>query len=357
MNREISYKSNVQDVQQNVIAEPPNKRRLGLLFGAISGFLWGLDAIMLDRASKYISKKDVKDILRDKIGSQIVTPAIHDTQSCIIMVIYVLCTRYNTDQTLWIYITSKSNRSIGGIALASLCGGPIGISAYSISIEQIGAGYAAAISALYPGISAFLAHVFLHDRILFIGWVGIVLCIIGSIPTSISAAFTSNESSKDSIIGILCGFICALGWGLECIIANHIFLKYKVNSDIAYCLRQIVSLIVYNCILLPSFSPVSYLVLSNSNLKYLLYTFIASISGTISYICYYHAIDILGSVQAIGLNITYVAWTSVISLFFNHDTYMAILIPCAIIIAIGSFLCSGLGKDPYPWGTIKSWFR
>uniref|UniRef100_A0A0A9X4N3 Protein licB n=2 Tax=Lygus hesperus TaxID=30085 RepID=A0A0A9X4N3_LYGHE len=343
------------DGEAKAVTNNRKRQRLGIILGIVSGFTWGLDGVLLGEASKHMPENIATGTLYDTLGSNLVTPAIHDTVSFILAAIYTIIVQWNSDQTLWNYFRSrKQYRSITWIALASMCGGPIGISAYSLAITYIGAGYTAAISALYPGIGSLLAHVLLHDRILLVGWVGITLCILGSIPTSIVA--TSNDITKGSVIGILFAFLSAVGWGVECVIANHAFTKFNIHPTVAFCLRQMISALTYNCIIIPSFYRVSYSVLQHITLKYLLYTLSSSLCGTISYICYYNAIEYLGSIQAVGLNITYVAWATLLSLFFGSTSYLGILLPCALIIAMGSFMCSGLGKDPHPLRTIRSWF-
>ena len=60
--------------------------------------------------------------------------------------------------------------------------------------------------------------------------------------------------------------------------------------------------------------------------------------GTLSYLCYYSAIDTIGPVKATGLNVTYSIWTVVFSIFLLGGFVDIRLIICGILIIVGSSL-------------------
>jgi uncharacterized membrane protein len=148
-----------------------------------------------------------------------------------------------------------------------------------------------------------------------------------------------------------------VGWGVECVIADYSFRSYTMHSSVALLIRQTTSAVIYNAIMLPANGGESYdLIRAIFHSDSIGWIVGASVSGTVSYLCYYYAIDKLGATQAIGLNITYAVWAIIFSLCFDiYPDYAWLIVICIVLIALGSFLCSGLGKEPRPWILLKSW--
>ncbi len=59
--------------------------------------------------------------------------------------------------------------------------------------------------------------------------------------------------------------------------------------------------------------------------------------GTVSYLAYYKSIDLIGATQAMGLNITYPAWTFVFQ-YLLTGVFELRLFLMSIVIMIGSIL-------------------
>lgn len=315
----------------------------------ISGITWGLDTVLLNKAYSYSPLNGNWSAFT----SGAVPTMIHDLISACLLLLFCSC--------LCLFKEMKfafTQRGLFWMILASICGAPIGMLGYLLAINYIGGGYTAAISALYPALGAFLAFLFLRDRLLAIGWFGLGLAVIGTIGTSLSAIFASDASVEEPVLGVVFALMCVVGWGVECVIADYAFRHYSMHPSVCLLIRQTTSAVVYNAFVLPINGSVSFELVREMFKDSSIWWIVgASLSGTISYLCYYAAIDRLGATQAIALNITYAVWTIIIGLFFSiTPSYIWLIIICIILICIGSFLCSGLGKEPRAWILIKSWF-
>lgn len=123
-----------------------NKNK-GLLSGAMSGVLWGLDTtltgIILNMS---IFIKVQKTILL----APFVSVFLHDMFSSLWIFLYIIATKQ-----LKLVLKSLKTRSGKVICMAAILGGPVGMAAYLMAIKYIGAGYTASISAIYPALGAF----------------------------------------------------------------------------------------------------------------------------------------------------------------------------------------------------------
>ncbi|CEK32878.1 lic-1 operon protein [[Clostridium] sordellii] len=123
-----------------------NKNK-GLLSGAMSGVLWGLDTtltgIILNMS---IFIKVQKTILL----APFVSVFLHDMFSSLWIFLYIIATKQ-----LKLVLKSLKTRSGKVICMAAILGGPVGMAAYLMAIKYIGAGYTASISAIYPALGSF----------------------------------------------------------------------------------------------------------------------------------------------------------------------------------------------------------
>ena len=125
-------------------------------FGLTSGLLWGLDTVVLGiglSMSPFIGTAEAIAF------AAIASAALHDIFCAIWLLIY-MGVRGRLGDTL----AALKTRSGKAVILGALLGGPIGMTGYVIAINNIGAGYTAIISSFYPAVGAFLAFVFLKER-------------------------------------------------------------------------------------------------------------------------------------------------------------------------------------------------
>lgn len=299
----------------------------GKALGLFSGLFWGLDTVLLGIT---LSSKALL-ILGN--NASLLTTFLHDTVSFILLMIMILTRSKFKEFTRVLF--SKSGLSI---IFAALLGGPVGMSAYILSIKYIGPSLSSSISAIYPIIGMVFAYLFLKEKVKLHSVIGLMI----SISAIILMSFTSTIEVSNFTLGLLLVLLCAVGWGSEAVIIKA-SLKEDVSSEVALLIRQMVTMLVYGLVIMPiiGYSNVS-LVLANPTLIVII--IISGVIGTFSYLMYYKAIDLLNATSAMALNITYPAWAFVFQYFvsFEFNMYQFLL---SIMIIFGAILSNEDAKS------------
>lgn len=301
---------------------------IGITSGVLSGILWGLDTVL---TGIILSKTPFISNEQAIMLAPIISAFLHDTFSSIWMMLYLVF-KGQFIKTIKL-LNTRSGRFV---ALAALFGGPIGMAAYLLAINYIGAGYTASISAIYPAVGAFFAYIFLKEKLSIRGWIGLGLSIISII---ILGYAPNNNVGSNFFIGFIFALVCVLGWSLESVICAYGMKDDEVNSTQALQIRQLVSALFYGIIIVPLIGGIGLTkVVLTSNVSIII--IVTALVGTLSYNFYYRAIDKVGPVKATGLNVTYSIWAIVFDVLLLGNTITIKLIICAILIIIGSVLVS-----------------
>ena len=275
---------------------------IGYIAALASGLLWALDGIFLSFLQ----------------APSIIIAIFHDGLSFVFILFYLIISKSFKN------ITKIQKDSIKIIIIASFFGGFIGMGSFIASIYYSGVSTAALFSSKF----------FLKDRLKPIGYFGITIAVFASI----CLCFIMYEYFEFNALGTLFGFLCAIGWGTECVIIN-IALKGSVDTKFALFIRQGIS---FSCFLiciaiLFMFFDDLYLgrgVTIDIELNKII---LASFFGTISYVLYYIGIQKIGALRAMGLNISYSFWAILLSYFFGAKMVFAKTI-LSIILISGSLL-------------------
>lgn len=299
----------------------------GKASGLFSGLFWGLDTVILGLVLMSPSLLNLGD------KSSLMATFFHDSVSFISLFILLLFKK--EVKTFIKVLFSKSGLSI---IFAALLGGPIGMSMYILSINYLGASLSSSISAIYPALGMILAFVFLKEKIKAHNVIGVLISIVAIILMGLG----SKDSSNNLILGIILVLICAISWGSEAVIIKAA-LKEDVPSEVALSIRQMVTMLSYGLIVMPILGYHNALIIVEDS-KILLLVVFAGLLGTISYLLYYHAIDVLGATQAMALNITYPAWAFVFQYVIDKafDPYLFIL---SLVIIVGAILSNDNPKE------------
>lgn len=297
--------------------------------GLLAGLLWGLDTVVLGVAlsmSHFVSTEQAIFL------APFISTFIHDLCSSIWMFIYIGIKKQFKN-----VVKALKTKSGKFIVLASLLGGPIGMTGYVLSIKYIGPAYAAIISALFPAIGAFLSYIFLKEKMKIYQMIGLVFSIGGVI----ALGYTPGVSQvSNGFLGILFGLVCVLGWALEAVIIAYGLKDPDINDEHALHIRQTTSAVFYGIIILPilkGWGQVLEIIPTNTAAIILL----AALFGTASYLFYYKAINKIGASKAMALNITYSAWSIVFGYFILKEVRDLKDIICAIVIIGGSIVAAG----------------
>ncbi|MBC2578397.1 DMT family transporter [Peptostreptococcus russellii] len=303
------------------------KSKFGVVSALSSGALWGLDTTisgLILMMSPYISINETIFL------APVIAAFLHDFSSAIWMTIFSIIKK-DFRHTIAL-LRSRSGKFV---AIAALFGGPIGMMGYLIAISNIGPGYTAAISAMYPAAGAFFSYIFLGVKLSKKGWLGLSMSIVSIIILGYSPD-TSNVVNFP--LGFIAAIVCVVGWSLESVICAY-GMKEDVSPKEALTIRQMTSSVVYLLIVLFIIKGGTFTVEALTS-KSMIYMVLTALVGTLSYICYYTGIDTIGPVKATGLNITYSIWAMIFSMIILGGQFSLKLVLCSLLIIFGSVLVS-----------------
>lgn len=303
--------------------------------GLMSGLLWALNSIALGIAmsmSPFVSTEQAIFL------APFVATFLNDFFSSMYMLIMSAIKRQL--KTTLKTVVSKSGL---WIVIASLIGGPIGMTGYVLSIKYMGSSIASVASAIYPAIGVLCARLFLKEKMRWYQYVCLVLTMIGIYGMS----YSPNIEISNFLLGLLGTAMCSIGWGLEAVLIAK-GMKENVSSSVALTIRQTTSWLTYAIIVLPClqyFNAWSFTVslFDVVNTQWLIpVIMLAGLFGTASYLLYYYAIDKIGATKALPLNVTYVAWTVVLSLmlFRNIDDYNWLSYLSMVLVFVSSIFAA-----------------
>ena len=239
-------------------------------------------------------------------------------------------------------IKALKTRSGKYVILAAIIGGPVGMTGYVLSINNMGASIGAVASAIFPAIGAVLAYFFLKEKMQWYRWILLIVTILG--------VYGLSYSPEINITNFWLGFagtlMCAFGWGIEAVILAKSMQDPEVTNEIALQIRQTTSAIVYGLVILPFIKGWGFTVSLFSGTEMLIPTLaLAAFFATISYLCYYRAISQIGASKAMAVNVTYAAWAIVFTILVFKDT--SVLNPITIICTFVVLVCGVLAAADY----------
>lgn len=306
-----------------------------MLSGLTSGVLWALNSVILGivmSMSPFISTEQAIFL------APFISTFLNDFFSSVYMFIY--STFRKQLKTIFKTVITKSGL---WIVLASLIGGPVGMTGYVLSISYMGSSIASIASAIYPAIGVLCARLFLKEKMRWYQYLCLVLTMLGIYGMS----YSPNVEITNFLLGLLGTTMCAIGWGLEAVLIGK-GLKDDVSSDVALTIRQTISWLTYAVVILPClqyFNAWSFTIsLFNFNMTEWLIPLImlAGLFGTASYLFYYKAIDNIGATKALPLNVSYVAWTFIINLivYQNIKDYNWLSYVCLVVVLVSSIFAA-----------------
>ena len=256
---------------------------------------------------------------------------LHDALSAIFMFIYN-AVRGNIKKMFSVCHT----KSFKWLVLASVVGGPVGMTGYVLAVNYMGSSVGAVASAVYPAIGTFLAYIFLKERVRWYQWIFLGATLVGVYALSYSPTL-NIESFWLGLIGAL---MCALGWGVEAVILAKCLKDDSIKNETALNVRQTVSALTYGVIILPligGWKITAGIFVTGTGM--LLPTIaMAALCATVSYLFYYRTIARIGAAKAMALNITYTAWAMLFAVVLLHDFSVinpTTLISSAVVVVFG----------------------
>ncbi|VTP76769.1 DMT family transporter [Haemophilus influenzae] len=290
----------------------------GYLFGILSAVFWALSGLLYNELplSEYTALGKVISLL-------------FLIDFCSLFVIGII---------LWRKIAVDFQGVFWKPALSGILGGPIGMSAYLLSIHYLTIYYAAPLSSLFPVFAALMSYWILKEKISKTAQFGFGLAVIASALLAIEVGQKANFNTS----GLIFLAICILGWSSEIVISSHTM--RSLSGLQVYFLRLSGSTLGYLLILLVLFLqdfPVDLFDFSYAQISGVI-TF-----GALSYVCYYQAIYLLKPIKAMALNITYSIW----AIGLGYLIYQQPIQPTSLILAL--LLSAGVIMTLYYKGEQK----
>lgn len=307
-----------------------NRFSYGIIVGSLSGASWGLNTVIISfimMASIFLPYSENIFI------TALVGAFLHDLFSAIWLVLNLIREK-KISQLLRPF---KSKIGIF-LIIGAILGGPVGMAGYLLGTKYIGAAYASSFSALYPALGTILSAIILKEKINIRMKIGVVISGIGILLLSYSPI--DLRIYPYYILGVFFSLFCVLGWALECVIASYSMRYGEVDSSVAICIRQIISAMVYGIVVIPFVS--GYPLVRDIFNTNIIFLFIGTaLVGSLSYLFWYKAIDLIGASRGMALNITYIVWTIIFSkLILNIDVSSQFIIG-SMIIFTGIIMIAG----------------
>lgn len=320
-------------------------------YAFLSGFLWGIDTALLAVLTAFLNYNNSTN---SAIFVGILGALLHDAVCAIFMWIYI-STRKKWHKTLEIL---NKPRILALIIVGSLLGGPLGMSGYVLAASNIGAGYAAAISAFYPAVGTVLSALILRERLSAAKYAAFALALIAvsALGYFSCAQDAQSCSNSNTILGLAGAILSVVGWGSEAVVCAWATRQKSIDDEIILHIRQTTSAFAYVIIAIISIvSSVfvsytessagistgistgleSYISLNTSSLQPLKIAGMAIIVGLLgvgSYLCYYRGIAKVGASRAMAANVTYAAWSMIVTAIISCTMPSVLAWICCITI-------------------------
>lgn len=298
----------------------------GISLGLSSGLTWAIDTILIGWVLASTTFMSFTEIA---LAAPLISTFLHDAFSALWMII-LMTIRGELFETI------KKFRTRSGlfVVLAATLGGPVGMTFYVLSVQSIGASFTATISSVYPAIGALFAFLILRDKLSGKNWIGLLMSITFITLLSYSGDLLSSSTVSIGFIFIL---LCVFGWGMESVIVAYGLKDEEVSPVQALFIRQVTSAMIFGLLIVPIFVGHSVTVqVASTNTIWLIAAI--ALSGTLSYLFYYQAIDLIGPVRAMGLNISYAAWAIFLDILIFGAEFSIKNFSFALFIMAGAIL-------------------
>ena len=302
--------------------------------GILAGVTWALETLILGVAlamSPFVSTEQAI------VLAPFVSTFVHDAFSAIWACIY-----NGIRGNLKNVVKALKTKSGKFVVLAAVIGGPVGMTGYVLSINNMGASVGAIASAIFPAIGAVLAYIFLKEKMQWYRWVLLIFTLLGVYGLS----YSPEVNITNFWLGFIGTLMCSFGWGIEAVILAKSMQDPEVTDEIALQIRQTTSAVVYGVIILPILKGWGFTASLFVGSGWLIPIIaLAALFATVSYLFYYRAIAQIGASKAMALNVSYAAWAIVFTVLIFRDT--SVLNPVTILCGLVVLICGILAAADY----------
>ena len=296
-------------------------KKTGLFMGVLSGLTYGIYSTLVVVAGQ--------------------KEPLLSAAALVMAVTFVTCGLNDLIAGLWLLIYNAKNgklaelgRSVNTfpgkmVIIGALLGGPLANGAYLLGLSMAGAS-AIPISATCALFGALFGWLFLKQKPDFRVIVGMIICVAGAVIINL----VKPEGVTNFTLGIICGFVAAISWGLEGVVSS--FGGAILDCDIAVNIRELVSGGVILVVVVPIVKAsglLSATVLSSSPMFWLA---LSGLSAAISFLAWYKANSTVGCAIGMSLNVTYAFWGVVLSVLFLGTSLTPTMLIGSIVIVLGA---------------------
>lgn len=298
-------------------------------YGIASGFLWGLDTVVLGiglAMAPYVGTAEAVAF------AAIAGAFLHDAACALWLLGYMGVRRRLADT-----IAALKTRSGKVVMLGALLGGPLGMTGYVVAINNIGAGYTAIISAFYPAFGALMAFLVLKERMRARQFVALICALCGVM--AMGYATSGSSEMGNAALGLAGAVVCVIGWGSEAVLCAWGMRDDAVDNETALQIRETTSAVVYALVVLPLFGAWGFTASAVPSAATGVVV-LSGLAGAASYLFYYKGIATIGAARGMALNITYSAWAVVFGLVLLGSVPSALQVVCCVVIMAGTVLAA-----------------
>ncbi len=306
-------------------------------FGILAGITWALETVVLGIALAMMPFVSTEQAV---FLAPFVSTFLHDACSALWAAIYNGL-RGNMSH-VWKALCTKSGKFV---VVASVIGGPVGMTGYVLAVSYMGASIGAVASAIFPAIGAVLAYFFLKEKMQWYRWIFLLITLLGVYGLSWSPELEMSNFA----LGVAGALMCAFGWGIEAVILAKCLQDAEVKDEYALQIRQTTSALVYGIVILPVLKGWGFTaqLFTGGSERLFLTIALAALFATVSYLFYYKAIAAIGASKAMALNVSYSAWAIVFSVLIFRDTSILtpVTIGCSAIVIVCGILAAADFRD------------
>ncbi|MDO5853077.1 MAG: DMT family transporter [Thermoplasmata archaeon] len=297
--------------------------RAGTASGVVSGLTYGLNGALVG-GLWYWSFTTIYNYCYVSPGdaacyaAAIIAPLVFVAFNDLFAAAYL--TIYNVAQGRGRELVNSFRTKPGMIMMVcGLIGGPMAQGAYYIGFGTDAAAFAGPISALYVVFGVLLGRVILRQVMARRVWAGIAISVMGAIVIGLTG--NALDVGSTFYLGIVCFLVAAIGWGFEGTVAAYgtPMIDPKIAVNIRFITSGITSLVVFVGFLtvfpdtatgISGFDAFCDIVTTGT----FGIAMLSGLAGAVSFLCWYRANNMIGVGRGMALNVTYAAWTPIISM-------------------------------------------
>ncbi len=233
------------------------------------------------------------------------------------------------------------------MVVGALIGGPIASTAYVIGLQKAGS-IIVPISALCPAIGAILGRVWFKQELNARMMLGIAICFLASF--MIAYPSLGGDAPEGMFVGIIFGFIAALGWGFEGCVCGYG--TSMIDSEVGITIRQVTSGLSNMIILVPIFGMISgngdtfgLVVQTFSSGPSMFWFVLAGLSAYLTFMFWYKGNSMSGAALGMSCNGTFSFWGPfccwiILGVMFGMEGWEIppIAWAAAVVMVIGIFI-------------------